>query len=179
MQLLQLHRGTQPGLWRQEKQPQSRRNCCSSHQRTTAVVCISCRDAGGKQLQQIFFRLFFSKLMQEDGYWLYWTKPQSFCSDGWGNGTECCLQHGFGAPLVFSSAGLMLLPSILLRSRSLVEQLAQKMNHIPGACIKLHKVYKRLPNCFGSYLTPEMRTEVFSFPSPATGLSWTCHLAPT
>lgn len=42
----------------------------------------------------IFF--FPSKYMQEDGYWLYWTNPQLFCSDG----TDCCLQHGFGAPLV-------------------------------------------------------------------------------
>lgn len=115
--------------------------------------------------------------MQEDGYWLYWTNPQPCCSDGCSSGTDCCLQHGFCALLAFSSAGLMLLPSILLRSRSLVQQLAQQMNHVPGACIKLYKVYKRLPNCLGSYLTPEMRAGVFSFPSPATGLPWICHLA--
>lgn len=56
---MQLHRGSQPGLQRQEKQAQSRRNCCSPHQRTTAVVCISCRDAGRTQLWQIwgFFAL--------------------------------------------------------------------------------------------------------------------------
>lgn len=58
----------------------------------------------------IFFFFFLClKTMQLDGYWLYWTKTQLFFPDGWSNGTHYCLDHRFGASLVFcpsSSAGL-------------------------------------------------------------------------
>lgn len=52
---MQLNRGSHLGLQRQEKQPQSRRNCCSPHQRTAAVLCISSRDAGRTHLWQLIF----------------------------------------------------------------------------------------------------------------------------
>ena len=112
MQLLQSHVENHPGQWRQAYQQQIRRDCWSPKQRITAAVCISCRDANKSwrvRKEAAATGCFCSKTMQVDGYWLHWTKTQLFFPDGWSNGTHHCLQHGFGASLVFcpsSSAGL-------------------------------------------------------------------------